>query len=58
VAIGNAKNAGLLAVQMLAAHDPELLAKVQAYRDGLRQMVEDKQTQLDRLGYRAYLQQS
>lgn len=58
VAIGNAKNAGLLAVQMLAAHDPALLAQVQAYRDSLREMVEGKQAQLDRLGYEAYLQQA
>lgn len=58
VAIGNAKNAGLLAVQMLAAHDPDLLAQVQAYRDSLREMVEEKQAQLDRLGYEAYLQQA
>ena len=58
VAIGNAKNAGLLAVQMLAAHDPNLQAQVQAYRDSLREMVEGKQAQLDRLGYEAYLQQA
>ncbi|MCS6849386.1 MAG: 5-(carboxyamino)imidazole ribonucleotide mutase [Anaerolineae bacterium] len=32
VAIGNAKNAGLLAVQMLAAHDPALLQKVLDYK--------------------------
>lgn len=32
VAIGNAKNAGLLAVQMLAAHDPALLQKVLNYK--------------------------
>lgn len=57
VAIGNAKNAGLLAVQMLASHDRELQACLQAYRDGLRTMVEDKQAQLERLGYQAYLQQ-
>lgn len=57
VAIGNAKNAGLLAVQMLASHDRELQARLQAYRDGLRTMVEDKQAQLERLGYQAYLQQ-
>ncbi|MCU0565508.1 MAG: 5-(carboxyamino)imidazole ribonucleotide mutase, partial [Oculatellaceae cyanobacterium Prado106] len=29
VAIGNAKNAGLLAVQILASHQPELLEQVQ-----------------------------
>lgn len=32
VAIGNARNAGLLAVQMLAAHDPQLLDRVLAYK--------------------------
>jgi 5-(carboxyamino)imidazole ribonucleotide mutase len=57
VAIGNAKNAGLLAVQILASHDPELQARLQADRDGLRTMIEDKQAQLERLGYQAYLQQ-
>jgi 5-(carboxyamino)imidazole ribonucleotide mutase len=57
VAIGNAKNAGLLAVQILASHDPELQARLQADRDGLRTMVEDKQARLERLGYQAYLQQ-
>ena len=55
VAIGNAKNAGLLAVQMLAAHDPILLAKVQEYRQGLKEMVLDKQAQLTQLGYQTYL---
>jgi 5-(carboxyamino)imidazole ribonucleotide mutase len=32
VAIGNAQNAGLLAVQILATHDPALLARLQAAR--------------------------
>jgi 5-(carboxyamino)imidazole ribonucleotide mutase len=55
VAIGNAKNAGLLAIQMLAAHDPILLAKVQEYRQSLKEMVLDKQAQLTQLGYQTYL---
>ena len=55
VAIGNAKNAGLLAVQMLASHQPELLEKVQQYRQNLAQSVLDKQAQLDELGYQKYL---
>jgi 5-(carboxyamino)imidazole ribonucleotide mutase len=55
VAIGNAKNAGLLAVQILASHDPVLLEKVQKYRQGLETMVLDRQAELERLGYRAYL---
>lgn len=58
VAIGNAKNAGLLAVQILASHQPELLNKVQQYRQNLAQSVIDKQTRLDELGYQQYLEQS
>lgn len=57
VAIGNAKNAGLLAAQILASHDPVLLEKVQQYRQSLETMVLDKQAELERLGYRAYLDQ-
>jgi 5-(carboxyamino)imidazole ribonucleotide mutase len=57
VAIGNAKNAGLLAVQILASHQPELLAKVQAYRHNLAQSVIEKQAKLEQLGYQQYLAQ-
>ncbi len=55
VAIGNAKNAGLLAVQILASHQPELLERVQHYRQNLAQSVMEKQAQLDELGYQQYL---
>lgn len=54
VAIGNAKNAGLLAVQILASHDPELLQKVQDYRENLKQSVLEKQERLDQVGYSEY----
>ncbi|MEA5569309.1 5-(carboxyamino)imidazole ribonucleotide mutase [Anabaena sp. UHCC 0399] len=57
VAIGNAKNAGLLAVQILATHQPELLEKVQNYRQSLSDMVMGKQAKLEELGYNQYLQQ-
>ena len=57
VAIGNAQNAGLLAIQILATTDKELQAKVQQYRQNLAQMVLDKQSKLDRLGYQEYLKQ-
>lgn len=56
VAIGNATNAGLLAVQMLAAHDAQLLAKVQEYRQNLRDSVLTKQEKLEQLGYQQYLE--
>ena len=55
VAIGNAKNAGLLAVQILASHQPELLERVQQYRQTLTQSVMDKQARLSQLGYQQYL---
>ncbi|MEL7355066.1 MAG: 5-(carboxyamino)imidazole ribonucleotide mutase [Cyanobacteria bacterium J06560_6] len=55
VAIGNAKNAGLLAVQMLAAYDPGLQTKILHYRQDLKTMVSDKQNQLSALGARQYL---
>jgi 5-(carboxyamino)imidazole ribonucleotide mutase len=57
VAIGNAKNAGLLAVQILATHQSELLEKVQQYRQSLCNSVLAKQAKLEELGYEKYLQQ-
>ena len=57
VAIGNAKNAGLLAVQILATHQPQLLERVQQYRQTLAQSVIDKQAKLEQLGYQKYLTQ-
>jgi 5-(carboxyamino)imidazole ribonucleotide mutase len=55
VAIGNADNAGLLAVQILATHQPELLKRVLAYREELKSMVLEKQARLDRIGVESYL---
>ncbi len=57
VAIGNAQNAGLLAVQILATSDSQLLQKVQQYRQQLSAMVLDKQEKLEQLGYQKYLTQ-
>jgi len=55
VAIGNAKNAGLLAIQILATSDPELLTKVQEYRHNLTEIVMEKQAKLEQVGYQEYL---
>ncbi|MCH4903785.1 5-(carboxyamino)imidazole ribonucleotide mutase [Cylindrospermopsis raciborskii CHAB3438] len=52
VAIGGAKNAGLLAVQILATYKPDLLVKVQAYRQSLSDMVMEKQNRLN--SYKIY----
>jgi 5-(carboxyamino)imidazole ribonucleotide mutase len=56
VAIGNATNAGLLAVQILATHDPALLVAVQEYRASLAAMVLAKDQELQQGGgYQQYL---
>ncbi|MEM8542772.1 MAG: 5-(carboxyamino)imidazole ribonucleotide mutase [Cyanobacteria bacterium P01_H01_bin.119] len=55
VAIGNATNAGLLAVQILASHRPALLEQVQAYRHQLASTVIAKQSDLNQQGYKNYL---
>jgi 5-(carboxyamino)imidazole ribonucleotide mutase len=54
VAIGNATNAGLLAVQILATGDPTLLAQIQSYRQSLQEMVLAKQARLEKVGYGNY----
>ena len=56
VAIGNAQNAGLLAIQIIATGDRALQTKVEQYRQDLSNMVLDKQNELDKLGYREYLE--
>ncbi|MGC9526276.1 MAG: 5-(carboxyamino)imidazole ribonucleotide mutase [Limnospira sp.] len=56
VAIGNAKNAGLLAVQILASHRPELLERVQTYRQELTESVLEKQRRLEQIGSQQYLE--
>jgi 5-(carboxyamino)imidazole ribonucleotide mutase len=42
VSIGNARNAGLLAVRILAATDPELRSRMELFQDELRQKAKDK----------------
>ena len=39
VGVNNAKNAGLLATRILAANDPEVAAKVDAYREAQKEKV-------------------
>jgi phosphoribosylaminoimidazole carboxylase PurE protein len=47
VAIGNAANAGLLAVRILASTDPALLQKMLDYQEGMKRMVLDKAAKLE-----------
>jgi len=46
VSIGGARNAGLLAVRILAASDEALRAKMTAYQDDLKRLVAEKDTAL------------
>ncbi|MGQ9836554.1 MAG: 5-(carboxyamino)imidazole ribonucleotide mutase [Cyanobacteriota bacterium] len=55
VAIGNGQNAGLLAVQILACGDPDLLQQVIAYRESLKHSVQEKNMQLQAQGWKDYL---
>lgn len=47
VAIGNAKNAGLLAVQILGVKDQEIAQKLEAYRDKMVQDVHNMNQELE-----------
>ncbi|MDM4722571.1 5-(carboxyamino)imidazole ribonucleotide mutase [Micromonospora sp. WMMA1363] len=46
VSIGNARNAGLLAVRILAANDRALLDRMSAYQAALEQLVAEKEAAL------------
>jgi len=48
VAIGNARNAGLLAVRILAAGDEALTAQLAQFAQGLERMVAEKNAKLHR----------
>lgn len=58
VAINNAKNAGLLAVQILALKYPELRDKLKKYRKLLEKEVEEKGEKLKKIGYKKYLEET
>lgn len=55
VAIGNAHNAGLLAMQILATQQPNLLERILQYRQSLETTVLQKQEKLSELGHYHYL---
>lgn len=54
VAINGGANAGLLAARILATSDDEILAKLKAYKDELREQVEAKDARLQEVGYKNY----
>lgn len=54
VAIDGAKNAALLAAKILAVSDDELLKKLKAYSENLKDEVVAKDEKLQKVGYRIY----
>lgn len=57
VAINGGKNAGILAAKILATSDPELLAKLKAYSEEMKNEVVGKDEKLQKLGHNEYLAQ-
>ena len=55
VAINNAKNAGILAVQILGVKDDELREKIEKYKNEMSEEVEKKAQKLEELKYEQYL---
>ena len=55
VALNGAKNAGILAIQILAAADNELYKKLLKYKETLADEVEKKFIKLHKIGYINYL---
>ena len=57
VAINGGANAGILAAKILATSDPELLAKLKAYSEEMKESVKKKAEKLENIGCQAYLEQ-
>ncbi|ABR47137.1 phosphoribosylaminoimidazole carboxylase, catalytic subunit [Alkaliphilus metalliredigens QYMF] len=54
VAIDGAKNAGILAAQIIALQDENIRKNLKRYRVELEKMVQDKANRLEEVGYREY----
>ncbi|MBQ6833644.1 MAG: 5-(carboxyamino)imidazole ribonucleotide mutase, partial [Lachnospiraceae bacterium] len=54
VAINGGKNAGILAAKILATSEPELLEKLKAYSEKMKNEVVAKAEKLDQIGYKEY----
>ena len=55
VAIDGGMNAAILAAKILATSNPELLERLKAYTEEMKQTVQDKAKKLDKLGYKEYM---
>ena len=57
VAIDGAKNAGILAAQIIGSGDADVRAKVAAYKEKLGASVQAKDKKLQEKGFRKYLEE-
>lgn len=57
VAINGAKNAGILAAEIIATFNDAVYSEVEAYKKSLEKMVLAKAETLEKLKYKAYLEQ-
>lgn len=57
VAIDGGVNAAILAARILATSDPELLKRLKAYSQEMKETVQAKAEKLDELGHKEYLKQ-
>lgn len=55
VAINGAKNAAILAAQILATSDPVLAKRVADFKESMKAEVEDKATRVEKMGFEKYL---
>lgn len=57
VAINGAKNAGILAAQIIGSFDETVSKAVITYKEDLKEMVEGKANHLEAIGYQPYLEE-
>ncbi|MBU2539915.1 5-(carboxyamino)imidazole ribonucleotide mutase [Patescibacteria group bacterium] len=57
VAINNAKNAGILAAEILGIKYPEIRKKVKRYKEKLNREIKRKAGKIEKVGYKKYLKQ-
>jgi len=55
VALNGGKNAGILAASILGAYDAEVGQKIDAFKKGLREKVEESAVKLEKLGWKEAL---
>ena len=58
VGINAAKNAGILAAEIIGASDPAIQKKVMEYKEKLKGSVVEKAEKLEKIGYQKYLNES